>query len=182
MELLDVVDERGEPTGRTVVRTEAHRLGIRHRTSHVWLLRRRGGTVELLLQKRSADKDSFPGCYDISSAGHIPAGQGFVESALRELKEELGLEASPGELHLCGQRRFTLEHTFHGRLFRDDQVSNVYALWWDGEAESLRLQRSEIQSVRWMTLDDCRRMVRTGTPANCVFEEELDMLEGYLAR
>lgn len=76
-------------------RSEAHRLGLRHRTSHVWLVpARKNGVLEVLLQKRSDEKDSFPGCYDISSAGHIPAGQGFVDSALRELKEELGVTAS----------------------------------------------------------------------------------------
>ena len=35
MEILDVVDETGAPTGETVERTEAHREGVRHRTSHV---------------------------------------------------------------------------------------------------------------------------------------------------
>ena len=39
MELLDVVDENGIPTGETVERSIAHAKGIRHRTSHVWLLR-----------------------------------------------------------------------------------------------------------------------------------------------
>ena len=93
-EMLDLVNEQGDPIGRAVPRSEAHRLGLRHRTSHVWLVRRKNGVLEVLLQKRSDEKDSFPGCYDISSAGHIPAGQGFVDSALRELKEELGVTCS----------------------------------------------------------------------------------------
>ena len=80
-EMLDLVNEQGAPIGRAVPRSEAHRLGLRHRTSHVWLVRRKNGVLEVLLQKRSDEKDSFPGCYDISSAGHIPAGQGFVDSA-----------------------------------------------------------------------------------------------------
>lgn len=80
-EMLDLVNEQGDPIGRAVPRSEAHRLGLRHRTSHVWLVRRKNGVLEVLLQKRSDEKDSFPGCYDISSAGHIPAGQGFVDSA-----------------------------------------------------------------------------------------------------
>ncbi len=46
-EALDIVDEDGNPTGETVERGRAHREGIRHRTSHVWLPspagRRRGG-------------------------------------------------------------------------------------------------------------------------------------------
>ena len=83
MEWLDIVDENGVPTGQVVSRQEAHRLGLRHRTSHVWIVRRREGNLQVLLQKRSEEKDSYPGCYDISSAGHIPAGADFVPSALR---------------------------------------------------------------------------------------------------
>lgn len=69
-EILDIVDENGEPTGETVEREFAHADGIRHRTSHVWLARKRNGRAEILLQKRAENKDSYPGCYDISSAGH----------------------------------------------------------------------------------------------------------------
>ena len=74
MEILDIVDKNGVPTGDTVSREQAHREGIRHRTSHVWLARYRDESVWLLLQRRSEDKDSHPGLLDISSAGHIPAG------------------------------------------------------------------------------------------------------------
>ena len=124
MEWLDIVDENGVPTGQVVSRQEAHRLGLRHRTSHVWIVRRREGNLQVLLQKRSEEKDSYPGCYDISSAGHIPAGADFVPSALRELKEELGVTARPEEFLYCGQRRFRFQEVFHGSPVRDAQVSN----------------------------------------------------------
>ena len=151
-EMLDLVNEQGDPLGRAVPRSEAHRLGLRHRTSHVWLVRRKNGVLEVLLQKRSDEKDSFPGCYDISSAGHIPSGQGFVDSALRELKEELGVTAQPQDLILCGQRSFQFSAVFHGKPFKDNQVSNVYLLWLDRDAEEFTLQKEEISAVRWMPL------------------------------
>ena len=94
-EYLDIVDEAGRPTGRTVARDRAHLEGIRHRTAHVWIVRRGQEGWEVLLQKRSMLKESFPGLYDTSSAGHIPAGDEPLESALRELKEELGISAAP---------------------------------------------------------------------------------------
>ena len=50
-EMLDLVNEQGDPIGRAVPRSEAHRLGLRHRTSHVWLVRRKNGVLEVLLQK-----------------------------------------------------------------------------------------------------------------------------------
>ena len=60
MEILDVVDENGNPIGETVERTVAHKTGVRHRTSHVWVVRKNNGSMEILLQKRSKNKDSHP--------------------------------------------------------------------------------------------------------------------------
>ena len=98
MELFDLVDDQGMPTGGTVSREEAHRLGIPHRTTHTWVVRRRNGRWQALLQKRSENKDSYPGRFDTSSAGHIPAGTEPLDSALRELEEELGIHAEAAEL------------------------------------------------------------------------------------
>ena len=61
MEILDIVDDNGIPTGKTVERKTAHREGIQHRTAHLWIARKKGGNIELLLQKRCMEKDSFAG-------------------------------------------------------------------------------------------------------------------------
>lgn len=179
-EWLDVVDGQGRPTGEIVERSEAHRRGIRHRSSHVWLFRQKENTIQILLQKRSPGKDSFPGCYDISSAGHIPAGVDFVPSALRELKEELGVEAAAEELTFCGQRSFYYEREFYGQMFRDRQVSNVYALWLDREASDFTLQQEEVEAVKWFDFEECRTLVRENRIPHCIYEEELEMLGDYL--
>ena len=91
MELFDVIDSKGNPAGQIVSREKAHAEGIPHRTAHIWIIRKKEGRVQILLQKRSQNKDSFPGKFDTSSAGHIQAGDEPLESALRELKEELGI-------------------------------------------------------------------------------------------
>ena len=176
-ELLDLVDEDGNPTGERAERELIHATGLRHRTAHLWLMREREGQAEILLQKRSADKDSYPGCYDISSAGHIPAGMDFIPSALRELKEELGLTAAPEELILCGQRRFFHHQVFHGKPFEDHQVSNVYVMLRDVDPASLTLQASEVQCVVWMPLCEVRRRVEAEDPAFCTVLEEVEILE-----
>ena len=84
MEFFDIVDEKGIPTGETIERTQAHKKGVRHRTAHIWIVREQNGKAQLLLQKRSAEKDSFPGRFDTSSAGHIQAGDEPEESAIRD--------------------------------------------------------------------------------------------------
>ena len=136
----------------------AHREGILHRTSHVWLVRMKDSRLQVLLQKRSEGKDSYPGCYDISSAGHIPAGVDFVPSALRELKEELGVEVQAEE------------------RFKDNQISNVYLLWMDREAEEFQIQKEELSEVRWFDFEECIEDVKNGTISNCIYVEELEMV------
>lgn len=83
MEYLDIVDEQGQPTGEIVSRTLAHTEGIRHRTAHIWIVRRKNEHFQVLMQKRAMSKDSFPGKYDTSSAGHIQAGDEPLASGLR---------------------------------------------------------------------------------------------------
>ena len=175
-ELLDIVDEAGNPTGRTARRTDIHALGLLHRTSHLWLVRRRGGRVEILLQHRSPQKEAYPDCYDISSAGHIPAGSGFAESAIRELHEELGIEASEEELILCGRRRFIYRESHGGRPYVDNQISNVYIMWRDVPPEQMALQAEEVDGVRWMAFDELVQAVAGNTIRHCIAGEELEIL------
>ena len=177
MEILDVVDKRGNPTGQTVEREKAHEEGIMHRTSHVWLLRKKHCKVQILLQKRCETKESFPGCYDISSAGHIPAGMDFAESAIRELQEELGISASVDELVFCGDRIVIWDDRFSGKPFHDRQYSRVFILWRDMDEEEFQLQKEEVDSVLWMDLDECIAAVEKNQIKNCIYPEELKMVK-----
>ena len=175
-EMLDLVNEQGDPIGRAVPRSEAHRLGLRHRTSHVWLVRRKNGVLEVLLQKRSDEKDSFPGCYDISSAGHIPAGGEFASSALRELKEELGITAEEKDLIVCGDRNVVWDCVFQGKPFHDRQISRVFIMRCDLEEDQFHIDPVEVDSVRWMDFEKCIHGVEQNTFLHCISLEELQMV------
>ena len=178
MELLDIVDINGEPTGQVKERTKVHQDGDLHRTSHVWILRdnKRGGQ-DVLLQKRSKEKDSFPGCYDISSAGHITAGTGYVESAICELREELGIEVKPEELEERMIRHITNRNIFHGKEFVDNQITRVYRLRKDDlKIEELMLQKEEIEEVIWMDYEECLDAVENKTFNHCISLEELESI------
>ena len=181
MEYLDIVDRDGNPTGETVSREIAHRDGIRHRTAHVWIVRRTGNGREILLQKRSMEKESFPGYYDTSSAGHIPAGEKPLPSALRELSEELGIGASPEQLHYAGTFRNQYEKVFHGKLFRDNEVTQVFVYDGPVEISSLTLQETEVDEVRWFGLGEVRQEIQTDRSRFCVPAASLDVLKEYLA-
>ena len=183
MEFLDIVDESGQPTGETISRQEAHSRGVLHRTAHVWVIRETSGRTEILLQKRSEEKESFPGMFDTSSAGHIPAGEEPLPSALRELREELGIAASPDQLQYAGSFRIQYEKVFHGRLFRDNEVTRVYAYRQPVAIEDMRLQESEVSEVRWFDLDSVWDEIQSGNRSRfCVPTAGLKVLRDYLGK
>ena len=180
MEYFDVCDENGNPTGEIISREEAHRQGIRHRTAHIWVVRRCGERWQVLLQKRSANKDSFPGKYDTSSAGHIPAGDEPLASGLRELKEELGIRATADQLRYAGHFDIGYEKVFHGRLFRDHEYAHVYVYMEPVEIAGLTLQAEEVERVDWFDLErvwaelpDRRDVYCVPTPGMAVLREFL---------
>ena len=175
-EYLDVVDTNGQPTGEIVERSIAHREGIPHRTAHLWLVRRRDNRVQILLQKRALTK-SFPGCYDISSAGHIPAGQDHLASAVRELKEELGLTAAESDLVYCGDMTIFWDDVFFGIPYHDRQYTKVFLLWTDAEESDLVLQEEEVAGVLWMDLEECISAVAAGMIEHCISLEELQLVQ-----
>lgn len=177
MEMFDVIDEHGVPTGVIKERGVVHREGAFHATSHIWIARfNEQGSYDILLQKRSACKDSHPGCYDISSAGHISAGDEPLESAIREMEEELGIKAKPEELQEFGVQYKNYEGEFYGKPFRDNQRSILYLYTEPVDVESLVLQESEIESVIWMEYHEALEAIRENKIKNCIYEEEFEKL------
>ena len=176
MEYFDVCDAQGLPTGETVERTEAHRRGIRHRSAHIWVVNELGGRPMALLQKRSRRKDSYPGCWDISSAGHIQAGDEPLPSALREFSEELGVEAAAEELTFlgCADIRFTA--VFHQEVFRDDECAFVYLYRGTLDTAALTLQAEEVEAAAWFDPLSVWDACASHDPRFCVNPDSLRLL------
>ena len=78
---------------------------------------------------------------------------------------------------ICGRRRLFYEKEFHGRTFCDNQISNVYALWRDIEAEDISFQKSEIALVCWMEFNEFERKVLNNEIPHCIVAEEIEMLK-----
>ncbi len=87
-EIFDVVNEQDEVIDRRP-RHEVHRLGLKHRAVHVLVFNSRG---EVFLQKRSLKKDTAAGLWDSSASGHLNSGEDYDACAVREMREEIGLE------------------------------------------------------------------------------------------
>lgn len=177
MELFDVLSEDFKETGIVRERSIVHELGSWHKTAHVWIIRKKEKGFDVLLQKRSRDKDSFPGCYDISSAGHIHAGEDYLESAVRELGEELGITAAPEELIQIGVHKGKSDMVFYGKPFLNHEYSYVYVYDGSGiDTEKLKLQAEEVEGVLWLDYEEGCNCLFDGTLKNCIFRDEWEML------
>ena len=180
MELFDILHEDGTKTGVVKERGVAHREGALHGTVHIWIVRPKESGFDVLLQKRSEMKDSNPGDYYISSAGHMAAGDDPLQASVREMKEELGLDVRPEQLHYVGKHRGAFEAVFHGKMFRDNEISSVYVYTDPVEIEQLTLQEEELEEVRWMDYEECHRRILDGSLPNCIYEDEFRMVGEYL--
>ena len=184
LELFDICDTDGNPTGETTERSVAHTLGTVHRTVHTWVVRQSADDgFEVLLQKRSLRKDSFPGCYDTSSAGHIQAGDEPLPSAIRELSEELGIEAQEEDLTYIG--RFDsgeILANFDGRPFHDREIGFVYVYQKPVEIGKLLLQEDEVDAVEWMPYEKALEAVKRHEDGYCIKDQDLELVGAYLGR
>ena len=157
-ELIDARDESGGRTGQVVWKSEAHRRGLWHRCFHCWVFGSDPGGPYLLVQRRAATKDTWPGYLDVTAAGHLGAGEEPLDG-LREVEEELGLRVDPARLVPLGTRR--VEQKIPGGL--DREFHDVFLLWDDTPPGDLRLQREEVEAVIRVGLDDARTLGHAGS-------------------
>jgi isopentenyldiphosphate isomerase len=158
-ELVDIRDaETGEPTGGVVWKSEAHRRGLWHRCIHCWIFGVDAGEPYLLVQRRAATKDTWPGYVDLTAGGHLATGEEPLDG-LREVEEELGLRVDPGRLVPLGTRR-TEQKIPEGV---DREFQDVFLIRDDTTPGDLRLQREEVEAVLRIALDDAEALGAVGS-------------------
>ena len=145
MELWDIYDSEKRLTGKTHIRGERLAEGDFHLTVHICIFTPDG---RLLIQRRADDKSTWPGLWDITTAGSVLAGECSAEGAHRELLEEMGLDRD-----FSSERpRFTINY--------DEGFGDFYFLTEEPSIDSLVFQKSEVSEARYATLDECVELLR----------------------
>lgn len=148
-EMIDVLNADGSFTGVARGRTEVHAKGLWHRTVHIWCF---DEGDRILFQLRAKVKENNPGLLDTSCAGHISAGDSSLNAAVRELREELGIEKRPEDLEYLFEAMH--ESVLNGGDYLDNEYYDVYrTVLTPTEANSLVPQPGEVDDFVWMTRD-----------------------------
>ena len=153
-EFLQGYSENGEPS-RPLTLSEI-RAGELHGASHVWIWRQENDKpIEVLLQKRNGT--TWPDFWDVSTAGHIDAGESPLETASREGSEELGISLDPRALSLVGVYRWKQKAVT--RPGTDEIIENefqwVYTYRQTGRrSDEFALEAIEVQDTLWLPLED----------------------------
>ena len=170
MEYIDIFDENNNPLGEIKEKMQAHEDGNFHRTAHVWIM---NDKKELLLQKRSATKKSHPNCWDISGAGHIRAGESVIAGAIRELKEELGIEVNEKELQYIA----TIKSTKNPKNM---EFGYVYLLRCNNKVEDYIFEDREVSEVKYVYYEELEKMVANRVEGLLRHDEEYKKLFEYI--
>ena len=154
-EYIDIVTKKGEPTGKTALKSEAHKNGWYHNTIHLWLYTTKG---EILLQQRSHKKAIYPLLWDVSVAGHIDTGESFIEAALRETKEEIGLELNSDSLKKIGVKLHESSYNYGG--IQDNEFHHIYIAELKTSLHLLTPQEAEVEALKLVTFKEFEDLLK----------------------
>ena len=140
VEYFDVVDKKDRVVGKAS-REEVHKSREWHKAVYVFVFNSRG---EMFLQERSDDKDMEPGVWTCSVSGHPSSGQSYIEAAIRETEEEIGVRVKPKPLF------FMKYEPYRHHLW-------IFEARHDGP---FKLDPNEIKSGRFVSMEELKKEVK----------------------
>ncbi len=156
-EFLEIVDQSGNTIG-TALRSDIHgNPYLLHKVVHVLVFSKSG---HLLLQRRSMTKDVAPGKWDTSVGGHVSPNEDLIESAKREMYEELGIISDDIK---------PLYSYIHSNDYESELVY-TFACVHDGP---FSYNKDEIDEVRFWGIQEIKNAIGTGVLSDN-FESEIN--------
>lgn len=142
MEFVEMFDKQRNSLSKTVERY-THIPGEYSQGSHVWIMNSKG---EILIQKRTPTKRLYPNLWSITSGG-TDSGETTLDTAYREVKEELGIELKPEELELMMSYK------------RNHDFVDVWLARKDIKLEEITMQKEEVADVKWVTEEELEKLI-----------------------
>ena len=147
-ELLTEVDKNNKVIG-SISRGVAHNSPDKiYRTIFVVV---KDKDKKILLQKRSSTKDLYPECWDLSVCGHVAYGKSYLETAVKELAEELGIVASKNDLKLIGEVLVNLP--------KSNEFFQVFEYCLKS-SDTIKIKIDEVDKTTWMSIDQIKESMK----------------------
>ncbi|MDP3815614.1 NUDIX hydrolase [Pseudomonas sp.] len=154
------VDEQDRPLGG-LLRRELRERRLIGRGSYILLFNSLG---ELCVHRRTLSKALYPGYWDVAAGGMVLEGEGYAESAARELAEELGIQ--------------DVALVEHAHFLYDAPESRLWCTAFSAVSDApLVLQPEEVLEARFISLDEA--LADTRRKPYC--PDSLAALQRYLA-
>ena len=161
MEYWDIYDKDGNFTGRKKGKYEKWGEDEYHLATEVWVI---NSKKQILIQQRSEKCQLLPGIWALTT-GRVVSGETTRQGCIRELKEELGIEAKEEECNL-------VKSLLKNRL---GMIWDIYFLRKDVELEDVTLQKEEVSRVKLVNTDEFRDMLKEGIM--CEYSEVYELLD-----
>ena len=173
-EYIDICDGEGKLTGEKRTKKEVHDFGLWHKTAHIWSINSKG---EILLQHRAKDKKNFPNMWDISVAGHISSGESSEQGALREIKEEIGIDLFVSDLKYIGT--VVQKLVLNNGTYIDNELNNIYIFRLEDD-KNIEIQKEALNQLRWLSVPKFKKWVDEKKTDLVPHDEEYKLLFNYL--
>ncbi|OGK41700.1 hypothetical protein A2954_07530 [Candidatus Roizmanbacteria bacterium RIFCSPLOWO2_01_FULL_37_12] len=146
-EMFVVVDKDDNILGYRTRYDCHHNNKLIHRAIAIVIFNSKG---ELLMQKRSKSKDTNPGFFSMSAAGHVGKGETYLEAARRELFEELGIKT---------ELRFKKKI-----ILKSNQESEMDAIYEGNFEGPFNIDHDEVEKVDFLSPKKIKKIVDKLTP------------------
>lgn len=147
MEIIDLYDARKQKLGKTMERSSGEPQNGEFKLSvHTWILNNKG---ELLIQKRNENLKRNPGKWAFTG-GAVDTDETSLEGAIREIKEELGIDINESEMEYLLSFK------------REKGFVDVWLLRKDIPLEKIILQDEEVSEIKWVSLNELSELIEKG--------------------
>ena len=158
MELIDIVDENNNLTGKVADRKIIHQEGLWHRHVGAWLMNEKG---ELLLQKRSTKKLRNANKWS-RTGGHVDAGEDPLHAVQRETKEEIGVNIPSDKWELLAINKYCKKD--------DNNHHFIYSFFAkvNYKIEDYTIDEEEVSDVKYVSIEEMEK-IRENKDINYTF-------------
>jgi len=138
-EMLEVVDENDNVINLET-REKIHKEGLLHHEIHVWFLTPKG---EIIFQHRAKDKDTYPNLLDATVGGHVEPNMSYEETAVKECKEETGLDIDHDKLIFLTKMRTKSFDKTTGKI--NNTIRTQYAYLYENNIDNLKVEEGKAE-------------------------------------